>query len=310
MIDYFHDNQELENFKKINLVGFLATKGWKVDYKDSDKKARGFIALRRNETEKLLVKCNGEYYFYVNKRSKQGKGSIIDYLKEHDHLNLGQVRKLLRSYNHSSPPLPIETYQKNTESNFDRKGLVMEWKKWQGVTAHPFLTFRNIPYSTQMDSRFSGTFKMAKYNNIAFPYYDKVGLCGYELKNRNFKYFREGGKKGIWFTLNIKTSEVLYLCESVIDCFSHAALNPKLNQVSYVATGGTMSQLSIQLLKILLLRVKSRNQELIIAVDNDKAGDEMANQIQGLSGEPLTRTRPIGKDWNCDLQLSLRLKII
>jgi hypothetical protein len=32
----------------------------------------------------------------------------------------------------------------------------------------------------------------------AFPHFDQLGLCGYELKNRNFTGFAPGGEKGLW----------------------------------------------------------------------------------------------------------------
>ena len=84
---YKNDNQELQQFKQINLISYLQSKNWTIDKNDSDKKQNGFIALRKDD-QKLIVKLRNGSWFYVNKK-EQNKGSIIDYLKNFDDLTLG-----------------------------------------------------------------------------------------------------------------------------------------------------------------------------------------------------------------------------
>jgi hypothetical protein len=113
---YQNDNQELDEFKKINLIEYLKLKSWTVDTKDSDKKQNGFTALRKAPDEKIIVKNNNGSWFYSNQRAKN-KGSIIDYLKNFENMTLGQVRQELRPYlNKSSfPPSPIFYLNQNEE---------------------------------------------------------------------------------------------------------------------------------------------------------------------------------------------------
>ena len=289
------NTQELDQFKQISIIEYLKPKGWQVDKKDSDKKQGGFIALRKEPDHKIIVKFNNGW-FYVNKRGSD-KGSIIDYLKNFENLSLGQVRQELRPYlnNHSFPPMPMPSYQ-TINKPFDREAIQNQWNGFIQLRSHAYLINRGINIEVQLLNKFNDTFRLDNKNNLIFPYYDKKGVCGYEFKNKDYKRFSKGGLKGLWLSRDIFKASMILICESVIDCFSYEVLNPN-NQTGYIATGGTLSETSRELLKLLI----ERNQKYIIAVDNDQAGDEMAGKIQELSSKQLERIKPKFKDWNAHL---------
>jgi hypothetical protein len=45
---------------------------------------------------------------------------------------------------------------------------------------------------------FAGHIRIDVRGNAVFPHIDRDGVCGYEIKNRNFTGFAPGGEKGLW----------------------------------------------------------------------------------------------------------------
>jgi uncharacterized protein DUF3991 len=62
--------------------------------------------------------------------------------------------------------------------------------------------------------------------NAVFPHFDKDGMCGYEIRNTNFKGYSSGGTKALWLSQEYPSDNKLVLCESAIDALSHAVLFP------------------------------------------------------------------------------------
>ena len=72
---------------------------------------------------------------------------------------------------------------------------------------------------------------------MIFPHHDRDGLCGYEIKNKDFTGFAPGGTKGLWFSGTFKTDRRLVVAETTIDALSFHCLNPDPN-TRYYSVGG------------------------------------------------------------------------
>lgn len=131
----------------------------------------------------------------------------------------------------------------------------------------------------------------AVWVSIAGDYAEQVGT----LSNRRFKGILSGSAPNGYITIDGRTEQekntaphTVYVCESAIDAMSFVQLNPR--QVA-LSMGG--------LKPVTLNRICNDypNSEIVLAVDNDPAGDAFAAQ----TGH--SRSRPVNKDWNDDLRV-------
>ena len=303
-------DDELDSFKRLNLVDFAATMGYSVDHTESTKQS---IVLR-NGDDKVIVKLNPNgHWVYFSVRDESDHGSIVDFVQHRTGESLGHVKKAIRGHareNPSSSYCPslkpdVPTSQEQGD-HFRKKALAV----WNAATWNPeptYLLGRGLTVATLGDPRFADTFRQDGKGNVLFPHHDRVGMCGYELRREGFKSFGSGCHKALWFTQNLGTAESVVLCESSIDCLSHWQLHHF--DSAYVSIGGTPSALQRDLLTGLLLKAADRGVKVYSAFDNDPAGDGYHESLQLLSPQPLERLKPMGKDWNNDLQDNHRFSV-
>lgn len=87
-------------------------------------------------------------------------------------------------------------------------------------------------------------------------------------------------------------ADVAFVCEAAIDAISLYVINKRNGndvKAEYISIGGVANQQTIEKLK--------QNKKVIIAVDNDKAGNACYQK-----NSDCERIIPIGKDWNEDLK--------
>jgi Protein of unknown function (DUF3991) len=65
---------------------------------------------------------------------------------------------------------------------------------------------RRIPADLFSNPRFFGRIRTDNHKNAIFPHWNQDGLCGYEIKNRNFTGFAPGGEKDCELLLNVDAS--------------------------------------------------------------------------------------------------------
>ena len=95
----------------------------------------------------------------------------------------------------------------------------MEWERAQACFGLPYLAGRGIGPETLLLPRFAGCVRVDARHNALFPHYDRAGLCGFEIKNKDFTGFAAGGVKGLWYSAAKPTDTALVLVESAIDAF-------------------------------------------------------------------------------------------
>ncbi len=126
------------------------------------------------------------------------------------------------------------------------------------------------------------------------------GVCGYELRNQDFKSFSKGGIKGLWASNGSPDDTTLVICESPLDCLSYHQLF-RDDTTRYFATGGTLSDKQKTLLKGVFEKFHNKGGHIMIATDNDEAGQELEQELRDLAPETTQINRIVPrhhKDWN------------
>jgi 5S rRNA maturation endonuclease (ribonuclease M5) len=298
-----NQDAELERFKiGINLVEYAEAQGYEIDTRESSKAS---TVLRRAD-DKIIVATDADGHgIYFSVRNDSDQGSIIDFVQKREGLNLGQVRRALRPWVGGSPMTytPRATAPQRSKpapTSGDRRQVLAVWSKMQLTNGnHRYLTIeREIEPATQADPRFARMVRQDARGNAVFPHYDEAGITGYELKNAGFTGFASGGEKALWHSANLHDATRLVVVESAIDALSHAELMHDAD-VAYISVGGAMSDKQRDLLAKAIKDLQGRSGSLVIATDNDLAGESLAQQIAALvPGMTAERQAPRRKDWN------------
>lgn len=295
---------ELERFKtEINLVEYAFNSGYEID---KNKSSQNCIVLKDNAGDKILVGLDqsDRHYFYYSVKDDKDYGSIIDFIQKRKNLNLGEVRLELRPWinNSYSPTLTptIEPIPKPEPASKDRHKILAQFESFDAIAHHPYLKARGISQETTSDPRFEGTIYTDRRSNIIFPHRDRSGVCGYEIRNQDFKGFSSGGSKGLWVSRSFEGDRRLVICESPLDCLSYHQLFPN-DSTRYFATGGTISELQKDLLKTAFEKLHALGGQIIIATDRDEAGNKLALLMVKIAPESSQIYRDVlehHKDWN------------
>lgn len=306
-----HD-PELEAFKTaIDLRGYAVSLGYELDRRES---WRGSSVMRHGSGDKIIVKRDhDQHYVYFSVRDEADNGSIIDLAMRRKSLNLGQARRELRPWIGKEaavlsvfPALPV--------SAKNRIAVDTEFRRMTDAEHHPYLeNERGLPAFLLTAPRFAGRVQIDRLGNAVFPHFDLEGLCGYEIKNRNFTGFARGGEKGLWLSHRENGDSRLVLAESAIDALSYAALFPAPG-TRYASIGGEMTARQPGLVQAAIKRLSGAC-EVVAAMDADEAGQKLSSLILEAversameTGRKDFRFRshtPSGaKDWNDALRIA------
>jgi 5S rRNA maturation endonuclease (ribonuclease M5) len=305
---------ELEHFKqRINLVEYAEAKGYEIDRHES---SRASVVMRKAE-DKIIIATDSKdgHSVYFSVRNESDNGGIIDFVQRRQGLNLGQVRKELRPWigeaSQQRPRKPeAERPRKPEASTADRQQVLRVWMQMQETSGkHPYLEKeRQLKAKTLEDPRFKAVVRMDGRGNALFPHYDRNGITGFEIKNKDFTGFSKGGQKALWYSTNIGHSKKIVIVESAIDAMSHAQLS-KDKETAYISTGGSMSEQQRELVQAALTKATERGAKIVIATDADEQGKKLAKELKELAPNVaiIEREEPTrGKDWNEELVRSLR----
>lgn len=160
-----------------------------------------------------------------------------------------------------------------------------------------YLTGRGIPPETAMFLiQENLLYQDTPYGNAVFvsPDEDYCEIRG--TGNRPFHGCRKKKSDRFWYLLTDSKPEKAYVCEAAIDAVSlmliHKAQGIK-DPAVYVSIGGVANQQAID-------RLKRKKLTVVLAVDNDLAGNECRKR-----NPDLTVLIPCNKDWNDDLRQML-----
>ena len=267
---------ELEDFKsKIDLREYATGQGYTLDRRES---WRG-SAVMRNGGDKVVIKLNSNgHYIYFSVRDERDNGTIVDFVQFRKRLSLGEVRKELRPWiGRAATSLP--RFAKLEKTAKDRLRVETEYRRMKEARRHPYLEEdRALPAHILQSDRFAGRVRMDMHSNAVFPHFDQLGLCGYELKNRNFTGFAPGGEKGLWSSHEKDGDGRLVFAEGAIDALSHAALFPD-DGARYKSIGGQTNPRQSDLIHAEVLRMRTGS-EIVAAMDADEAGRALSDLVR------------------------------
>ena len=296
-------DNELDHFKNsISLVDYVSSVGFALDRAKSSAR----VKVYRRDHDKLLVWVGLEdgHDVFRNERTLQG-GSVLDFVMMEEGCSLGRARLTLRRYLGVNPSFPSRpsckpslTASVQGDEGY-RKKVAAVWNaaRWEPEPA--YLLGRGLTNETITAVLFVSTFRVGRNNIVIFPHFDRQGMCGYELRNASLKTFGSGTKKGLWYSNNCVSAPSIVICESSIDCLSHFQLHG--GDAGYVSLGGAIGTRQRDLLTGLFIKAQRRSARVIVATDNDAAGEVYFEQLQLLSPFALERQTPKCKDWNDDL---------
>jgi hypothetical protein len=295
-------DDEIEAFKTdIDLREYAASLGYELHRKES---WRGSAVMRAGGDKVVIKRETDGHYVYFSVRDDRDNGTIIDFVQFRKRLNMGQVRKELRPWiGRAAVAIPV--YPELEKTGKDRLRVETEYRRMEDAPAHPYLVeARRLSPALLGSDRFAGRIRMDDKGNAVFPHFDAEGLCGYELKNRRFTGFAEGGEKGLWFSRAFPYDRCLVLAESAIDALSYAALHPAEN-ARYASIGGQVNPKQPDLIAAAALRL-AEGSEIVAAMDNDDAGRTLSAIVAAaaqMAGRPDVSFRVHtpdreGADWN------------
>lgn len=295
---------ELERFKtEINLSQFAASQGYELDRRES---SRNSAVMRHTNGDKIIIARQGQHWVYFSVRDDQDNGTIIDFLMRREASNIGQIRATLRRWRGHPPPSSYASELATVTR--DRAGVMRRFLRLRPIAEHPALSTRGITPALLSFPRFAGCVFQDERGNACFPHYDREGVAGWEIKNRHFTGFAAGGSKGLWFSRTTPADTRLVIAESALDALSYAAIFPD-SKARYFSTGGSLNSNQPALIRAAIERMP-KSAALIVATDNDEAGNALAGAIQSLTPPAMEIRRPlptIGKDWNDQLQADFPL---
>lgn len=305
-------NDELERFKRdINLAEYASGQGYQLVKNESSRNS--FVMQRESDNDKIIVATDKDGHgIYFSVRDDADNGTIIDFVQRRQGLNLGQVRKELRpEIGADREARPIESRMSKPKiSTHDVQKAAVNWSRAKPAPEHPHLEKRGISKATLQDPRFAPVIRSDERGNALFAHYNREGISGYEMKNKDFTGFAAGGQKGLWFSSNINRASRVVITESALDALSHAEIQrmKKTDQQSnaYVSLGGSMSPEQKELIASMLEKMHDKGQELALGTDRDAAGQAFNEQLRGLlpRGMEAALEAPTAntKDWNESLR--------
>lgn len=297
--------EELEKFKiDIDLRRYAETVGYIISQKES---SRNSSVLTHPNGDKIIVAIDSDHHWiYFSVRNDLDNGSIIDFIQNRDGSSLGSIRKTLRNFLQLPHPTP------NLSSNFtqlspaskDILKVKLDLQKMNPLNEKfPYLEDRGIPYWALSHKRFLGKILIDFKGNTIFPHNNLNGLCGYEIKNFNFTGFSPGGEKGLWSSKVFPNDTSLVITESAIDALSYFATHKNLTQ-RFISFSGSFNPNQLTLIQMACMKFE-KNPTVVMAFDNDKAGDNFCIQISkaiSASGRKIEviedRPKTGGMDWN------------
>lgn len=297
-----NERTELERFKiEINLSQFAAGYSYQLDKRES---SRNSAVMQNPEGDKIIVAREGQHWVYFSVRDDSDNGSVIDFVMRRDGGGLGRARQILRRWLGSPPPIPTIYYAPDLEAcTRDRAAIIRQFSRLQLITDHPALAERGLTRALLELPRFAGSVLQDENFNVCFPHYDTEGVAGWEIKNRSFTGYANGGTKGLWFSRISRSDLRFVIAESAVDALSYAALFPD-NNARYFSTGGSLNPTQTVIIARAMAKMLSPA-VIVLATDNDPAGHALAATIQGLAPSTAEICHPlptVGKDWNDQLK--------
>ena len=270
--------EQIRQARRVNLADYLLR-----EHPADVKIVGNSLCLRKNPSLYVKKSIPGYHDFATDEH-----GNSIDFLTRHLNCSFTDAVNMLCKFEGFSQSKAATTrtsfhLPERARSPFDR--------------VVPYLTGRGIPSETVMSLiQKKLLYQDTPHGNAVFVSPDE-DYC--EIRGTGSKPFHGCRKKKtdrFWYLLTDPKPETAYVCEAAIDAVSLMLIHKaqgKNDPAVYVSIGGVANQQAID-------RLKRKKTAVVLAVDNDPAGDECRRR-----NPDLTVLIPYNKDWNDDLQQML-----
>ena len=300
------NDSELTMFKRYDFRAIAAGMGYSLD---KDKSCGSSFVLKADGDRVVVKQADTGDWVYFALADTSDNGTVVDFVQRRLGGSIGHVRKTIRSligssHNNTSPPyrpdVDLPQASDATKPIDHHKKALAVWNAATWNSEPAYLLSRGLDRDTLNDPRFADCWRVNKHGTVMFPHFDRTGMCGYEYRSSDFKGFGRDVHKGLWFSRNAKAASEIVVTESQIDAMSHFQLYGGTQ--AYVSHNGSLGPLQIGLMESVLVKAHSRHAAVVIATDNDQAGEDFFELFQSIAPMKLDRLVPVGNDWNEDVE--------
>ncbi|MGR9426248.1 DUF3991 and toprim domain-containing protein [Rhizobium leguminosarum] len=294
------EKHEIENLReKVTCAIVLEAAGWKVDLKESTRRA---VKFRRGDGEIIIVIHDGRGWFDP---LSPKKGDIFD-LAEHlgadgfvaacEHLaSLVGFVSTKPIWTRPARPSPSVTIAERWRRRFKpRPGSAT----WRYLTSE-----RALPDDLVQTAIAQDCLREGPHGSMWAVHRSVSGEpTGWEERGPAWRGFATDGAK-VLFRFGPQDADRICVTEAAIDAMSLAAIEVLRRDTLYVSTGGGWSPATDEALRQV---ATANNVSLVAATDNNRQGDIYAERIQAIAAETgagYVRSRPRSDDWNEDLKV-------
>ncbi|OYU86395.1 MAG: hypothetical protein CFE29_28565 [Bradyrhizobiaceae bacterium PARB1] len=292
------DKREIEQLReKVGCAALLETEGWKVDIKESTRRA---IKYRRGEGEIVIVIHDGRGWFDPLSTAKGDVFSLAEHLGAGGFVDACDRVASVVGFIPNAPAWQRPAKVKTIASIADRWGH--RFRLRPGSSAWEYLTgARALPADIVVQAVAGNQLREGPYGSMWAAHRDSNGtLTGWEERGPEWRGFATDGTKEL-FRLGRAAAERICITEAAIDAMSLAVIEVLRSDTLYVSTGGGWSAATDQAIRLLAQRANVR---LVAATDNNRQGEVYAERIRAIAAETraqYARSRPRADDWNEDL---------
>lgn len=302
----FVSDDEIANASKVHIVDFMIANGEPIE-------RTGSSYFKHKNHDSLVLNTNGQWYW--NSESIGGHGSISLARKFYDIGFVDAVNKI--------NGMEITKQFKN-EIQEEKKPFVYP-KEYETNTIDNAMKY--LSEERMLDPKIVLALKKHdliaedKMKNIVFKWKDREGIIigadrqgtqKMENKHGTFKQFMPNSKGDAGFRLDVGKPDKIAFFESPIDALSYFDLKRPQN-IRLQSLSGLKVQTMITSLREFAVDTKNQSDvKVILAVDNDKAGQEFIEKWKPYidSNDSWEIDKSKNKDWNDDLKEAKQVELI
>jgi hypothetical protein len=269
----------VESYKRdINLVEFAAGRGFEIRREKSTRRAK---VMKHPNGDRILVSQNAadrHWVYYSLGGDDRDQGTIVDFLLRREAQGMKEVHGICREYLGQPRAALPEHHVEPGDIRFLRELVIERYVRAQLVSNSRYLNERGIRPETLVDPRFKETWRVDARGNVLFPHRDDEGLCGYEIKNRNYTSFAKFAQKTVWRSRALDGDHRLIITESAIEAMSHFQLH-RPERARYMSVGGAFSPLAAEQVVASTRRLPD-HAVVVLAFNADTDGRKLADRLQ------------------------------
>jgi Toprim-like/Protein of unknown function (DUF3991) len=297
------ERKDLEALRdKVPCGAVLETEGWKIDRKESSKRA---VKYRRGKDEIVIVTHAGKGWFDP---MSEAKGDVFG-LSEHVS-SFGFVKALAR-VSELVGFVPSQPDWKKPARHNANASIPVRWNsrpriKPGSATWRYLNVLRCIQQEILHRANARDSIREGPYRSLWTAHRDASGLVtGWEERGPQWRGFATGGSKRL-FQFGAINSKRLCVTEAAIDALSLAAIeaaqDANFSETLYVSTGGGWSPITDAQLHSF---AQTPSLYLVAATDRNRQGEVYAERLCLIAQEAgcrFSRLLPEHEDWNEDLK--------